>query len=673
MIRSRRFAGLAVLLIALLASCGEPEHGAGGSPTGTSTSAAPTSGTPAAGAAAASAWPATPLAALPMGTVISDQWYEVREDDRKSGWAHSVWTRSEFEGAPSIHDRTEFAHAETRDMAGSEDVFESETVSDLERTEDGMLLRVTTKTTQPGRTETSEVRREGDAYVSIDRVAGREERHVVATQDLVPVDTEAFLAPKVRRGEVSVGMKFSYPATAFLTGKLETVDLRVDGREDIATAAGSANCWRVIQTVAGRPGLATWWIDEHGVVARLRQGTSTTERTTESKARVLDASAATFSITMPARPELPRTTSLDRCVIDVEIDLRGGSEMPDFPATPFSKEVSREGSTVRVALTAYDDPSATIALPVTDPAVAKWLEDTNLYAPTHPKVKRALGLALREVPEDARNDGRTVARALLRYVFRTLRKASGPIPQPTAPEILDDGGGDCSEHAVLFVALCRAAGLPARRLTGYAQVGDMWGAHSFCEVWLGKWNGADPTTNELGTRARYLCFGWDEDADSYPGLVSQRCRGRMTIRTVEFTDAGRTYTIEEASKRKPLRDDRAGLVFAKPDDGWSVSIGSRVGTATVSGPGVEAEISVMAGVGDLDPALLKGSMFPHGRETTFGDRPALRFSGGFLGRGTTWAIPWQRRTLIVLVRRSSTPDATIVASLSKLLAPSFGE
>ena len=53
------------------------------------------------------------------------------------------------------------------------------------------------------------------------------------------------------------------------------------------------------------------------------------------------------------------------------------------------------------------------------------------------------------------------------FVF-TLEKQSPEISDTTAVEILKERRGDCSEHAVLFVALCRAAGIPARRCSGAA-------------------------------------------------------------------------------------------------------------------------------------------------------------------------------------------------------------
>ncbi|MCE9634673.1 MAG: DUF3108 domain-containing protein [Planctomycetes bacterium] len=657
-----------LLVVFALAACG-PENEPGSA--ARESTVAESSNGPRAGSAAVVPNPD----ATEPGAVLSDQWYAVREDGRKNGWYHMVWTRSTFEGKPSIHDHTTQFSSSTRVMAGMEDVFESESDTHLERTNDGRLLSLRSKTTQGDRVETTETVREGASYVWVYKVAGREERRTVAVPGLVPVDAEAFLAPIIRSGELQQGATFTFRSPNYLASRLETVNLWVRGQEDVTTPAGPARCWRITQTVTGRPGESTWWLDEQGVLTRLSEPPVSIERTTEDKAKLLDPEGAPYSITMPAEPNLPRCTSLDACTVDVAIEARADVPLPDFPATPFSKEISREGPVIHMRLTAHDDPAATTALPVdatADAALARALEANNLYAPDSPAVRSALKDATKNLSDAERADARAVARAVLRWVFKTLRKESGPIPQPTAPEIIDAGMGDCSEHAVLFVALCRAAQIPARRLSGYAQVGDMWGAHSFCEVWLGKWIGADPTTNELGTRARYVAFGWDEDPDSYPGLVSQRVTGHMNISTTSITDDGVTIPIEDVRRRKPLRDDTSGLVFADPPEGWKVRIRSAPGVAEITGPGVSVSVHVSSGVGDLDVDLLRETQFAGGTRTKFSGHPAVRAAGGFLGRGaTTWAVPWRRRTLLVVARIQGS-EADNLAVLAKLLAPTLG-
>lgn len=654
--------------------CPMPSDAGAPAPSAPSAPSAATS----AGATAPPATPAptpAPSAAAPTnpdapGAVISDQWYETKTDGQKNGWFHMVWTRSSVDGKPTIHDRTEHVTSSTRVMAGTEDVFSSRTVSDLERTDDGLLLSMRSVTTISDRADVSTIRFTGDGYEWTNEVAGLTQKKRVATNSPLPVDSEAFLTPYAKGGKLTTGMKLTYPAANYQAERLDTVELAVEDEELIATPVGRVMCRRVRETVAGRPGFSTWWIDGQGVLCRMKSGTTVIDRTTKEKAKRLDPSAAAYTITIAAEPPLPRCTSSERAVVEVSIKRSADLELPDFPKTPFSRELSREGNRIKVELTAHDDPAANCAFPVADPAVAKWLENTNLYSPQDPRVKAAA----RQAMGDAK-DARAAVKNILVYVFQTLRKSSGPIPQPTAVEILDACMGDCSEHAVLFVALCRSVGIPARRATGYAQVGDMWGAHSFCEVWLGKWVGADPTTNELGTAARYLCFGWDEDPESYPGLVSQRIQGRMSIRTLEFTEGGEKVVITSDMRTddaaKGGRDLLSGARTAPLPEGWSVEFGGWNDALVLVGPGVRADVHATWGMGDMSVALLSSQGMRVGGEATFCGIPAIRQVARRARGSVSYVVPFRRRMYFVSMRLAADAKDDVAAKVEELLAPTF--
>jgi transglutaminase-like putative cysteine protease len=683
----RKFPGRWSFLVALAAAigCGKdagPQQAAAAapavpSPADAMAAAAPPTATPPAPAVPADAVAATapraasaPAAAAPASDpsrLISDVWYRTLDDGQPSGWLHVRWTRSTWEGKPSIHDRTEGFSSSTRQMGGSEDRFESRSYSDLERTEDGLLLRLEARGIQAGRLSESVQTWTGKSYEWTNRVAGLEEKRTVACDAPCPVDSEAFLSKKLKAGEVVVGGSFEYKAPNFLGERLDTVSLRVDAKEKVKTPAGEYECFRVVERVVGTPGDQTWWLDASGVVRRIRSGRRETVSATEQQARNLEDGGAVYSITVGADPVMPRCTSLDRAVVDITFAQREGMELPDFPKTPFSHEVSRDGDVIRLELTAHDEAADAIALPVKDPALGKYLERTNLLCWDAPRVKAAL----REAAGDEK-DAREIVKKLLRYVFLTLRKGSGPIPSPTAVEILEDGGGDCSEHCVLFVTLCRAAGIPARRLSGYAQVGDVWGSHSFSEVWLGRWVGCDPTTNDFGTKARYIAFGWDDDADSFPGLVSERARGRMEIRTFEFEERGRTWKAQDAGESSEREDVLAGLAFADPPEGWS-AIAQGNGRARIAGPGVRADLNVVAGFGDLTADMLVRTMMRGSKKSQFAGREVARDDIAVHGHVTVqMMVPFRRRTLSMRIRVDDPKKAdAALTTIAQILAPTL--
>ncbi len=82
------------------------------------------------------------------------------------------------------------------------------------------------------------------------------------------------------------------------------------------------------------------------------------------------------------------------------------------------------------------------------------------------------------------------------------------LDEPTAVEILRGRRGDCTEHTRLFVALARAAGIPARAVEGLIWLGDdqqSFGWHRWAEVELdGRWRPIDPTGGRLPAHAAHL-------------------------------------------------------------------------------------------------------------------------------------------------------------------------
>jgi len=84
----------------------------------------------------------------------------------------------------------------------------------------------------------------------------------------------------------------------------------------------------------------------------------------------------------------------------------------------------------------------------------------------------------------------------------------------TAAHALEAGRGVCQDHAHLFIACCRAAGVPARYVSGYVDPGhdEPAASHAWAEAWIedAGWVSVDVTHRTL-TRGRYcrLAIGRD--------------------------------------------------------------------------------------------------------------------------------------------------------------------
>lgn len=103
------------------------------------------------------------------------------------------------------------------------------------------------------------------------------------------------------------------------------------------------------------------------------------------------------------------------------------------------------------------------------------------------------------------HDPARVARRLTTSVNRMLEKDI-TFSVPSAVQVLESRAGDCNEHTVLYVAMARALGLPARTAVGLVYVEGAFFYHAWPEVWLGEWVAVDPTFGQYPADAAHLRF-----------------------------------------------------------------------------------------------------------------------------------------------------------------------
>ncbi|MFH1567850.1 MAG: transglutaminase domain-containing protein, partial [Gemmatimonadota bacterium] len=176
-----------------------------------------------------------------------------------------------------------------------------------------------------------------------------------------------------------------------------------------------------------------------------------------------------------------------------------------FPASARQRvEADSSGWRLVVQRVAVDDEVPT-ALPATGPALEPYLLP-DLYAPSgHPRLRELADRVLAGCdagPEAA-------ARRLQAWVYDHLRPADTEVHFRSALEVLDDLEGTCSEYAVLLVALCRAAAIPARVAVGLAvsPSGELV-LHMWAQLYLhGAWVDVDPSWNAFPAGADLLETG----------------------------------------------------------------------------------------------------------------------------------------------------------------------
>jgi hypothetical protein len=159
-----------------------------------------------------------------------------------------------------------------------------------------------------------------------------------------------------------------------------------------------------------------------------------------------------------------------------------------------------------------------------DPEALEALKETDYIQRTDPAVmdlaKRAVGDA---------NDIARAARQIEAFVDGYITQKDLSVGYASAAEVAQSRQGDCSEHAALAAALCRAVGIPARIVCGVVYADSfmgkqsIFGGHMWTEVYLdGQWYGLDATRSEqqgFGPGHIALARGSGDPVDFF-GLVN---------------------------------------------------------------------------------------------------------------------------------------------------------
>jgi transglutaminase-like putative cysteine protease len=164
--------------------------------------------------------------------------------------------------------------------------------------------------------------------------------------------------------------------------------------------------------------------------------------------------------------------------------------------------------------------------------VSEYLKPEHLIESDDPEIRAAAAEAVgKSVSTRAR------AEALTRFVNAAVQKKP-TVSLPSAREVLRTRIGDCNEHTALFVALSRAAGIPARVAVGLAFVRGAFYYHAWPEIYIdegagrGLWLPVDPTFNQFpadATHFRLARGGIDKQAAIIP-LIG---RLKITITDLE--------------------------------------------------------------------------------------------------------------------------------------------
>lgn len=337
--------------------------------------------------------------------------------------------------------------------------------------------------------------------------------------------------------------------TAFdpATLKNAPMELSVEKREVVWAAGRPVPAFRVRMTFSGLT--TTSWITEVGEVVREESGMGlivireTRERATalavpgEVQVDMLRTAAI-----QPSGPRIDDGTLIQRLKIRLE-----GAELA-------TAELQGAGQTATGDEFEIRDRTRLAAGPA-DADLARFLQPEPFIESDAPEI----AAEARKAVGDA-TDARLKAERLTRYVGALLEKKP-TLSLPSALEVLRTKVGDCNEHTALYVALGRAASVPARVSVGLVFLHGAFYYHAWPEVFVegpagrGYWMPVDPTLNQFPADVTHVVLargGLERQAAILPILG----KARITILELERKSGTSQVLVGRATRdNRPIEID----------------------------------------------------------------------------------------------------------------------
>lgn len=278
--------------------------------------------------------------------------------------------------------------------------------------------------------------------------------------------------------------------------KIATTTVTAVGREKVALLDGSTpSLLKLESSTDVLPVTVTMWVDDKGTVLKsvlplnalsmTSYRVSQEEALREGTARPVDLGYQTLVPIDRAIPNAHQTRA-----VNYRLTFTDPMATSTIPEAAYQKVIHREDAqhiVVRVTRTTPAIPPA----PGDQEAGEEYRESNAFIQSDAPLVK-----ATAERVTAGETDPWKKAVLLERWVHENMVNRDFTIGFATAAEVMTTKQGDCTEHAVLLAALCRAVGVPSRVAMGlvYLSGSKSFGYHMWTEVNIaGTWYGLDGT------------------------------------------------------------------------------------------------------------------------------------------------------------------------------------
>ncbi|MCE2414314.1 transglutaminase domain-containing protein [Candidatus Poribacteria bacterium] len=330
------------------------------------------------------------------------------------------------------------------------------------------------------------------------------------TESEIPIPSDTVsehtgVASVLTQKGLKTGDKQTFHTFIFDLLKPVKTEIEVLGEDTFTYRSEEKQVYVLKQTMDMMNGItAKLWIDPNGVSYRTEvplMGLSmvTTKTDKETALGGIEEVDVVLKTRILPSGELPIPKAKH---LEAEVKLPTGNIAEVVMSTPRQK---LEANTAHAGKLSIQVPSIVAEdcpnLPIQN-AEGEFLTASAYIQADHPDIQSKT----EDILEDEINSWRA-AEKICRWVYASIndKKMSGGFASSLTA--LQSLSGDCTEHTVLFIALARAAGIPARICSGIVFAKDAFYYHFWPEVYVGEWVQMDPTLDQTIADANHIQLG----------------------------------------------------------------------------------------------------------------------------------------------------------------------
>jgi hypothetical protein len=333
---------------------------------------------------------------------------------------------------------------------------------------------------------------DGKLHLAIDSAGHRSTRDLRLTQAPYLL---AALKPYVVTQQLETGKKLLFSTFDPSTLSQQVTTVVIEGRERIHVGDRVEPAIRLRQSFRGISVVS--WVDGHGRTLREESpaGLSLMRQAAQEAKNIAGRAVTLDIVAQTAIPlEKPLENPQRRDTIRFKL---AGVNLTNFPLHGGRQKLVDDRLEIRLEdIKRLNVPE----IPVRRTHLLSYLQPTAFLQSDHPDIRT---LTAKIVGRET--NGYRAAIKIKNWVHREIAKEP-TVSIPNALEVLKARKGDCNEHTVLFNALARAAGIPAKTVVGVVYLRGAFYYHAWSEIWLGEWISLDPVLNQFPADVTHIKF-----------------------------------------------------------------------------------------------------------------------------------------------------------------------